>query len=114
MQVVWCSKNGYTILCVLERIGALSSAAELKPHLEEAMRVGRKHIALEFTRDSVLLSRFFPLLRECAVRVSATGGSLSIIAPNGQILEMLRVFGGDEALSVVSSEEELFSRNAVA
>ena len=109
MQVSWRRERDYTILSVQDRVGAMSSAAELRPHLQEAYKAGCKRIALEFTKESVLPSRFLPLLVEFSKKLSGKSGTLAVIASNGQMLEMLRLFDADGMLKAVRNARELFA-----
>ncbi len=113
MQVAWRRQREYTILSVVDKVGAMSSGAELRPYLQEAFRAGSRNIALEFTKDSVLPSRFLPLLIDFAKRMSARNGTLAVIASSGQMLEMLRLFDCDGMLKAVRSTRELFAAGAM-
>jgi anti-anti-sigma factor len=101
------NKNAYTIFRFLEDVGINTDLAELKVLIEEHLQKGNKNIAIAFTKNSYLYTKSIAILIACSEMVREAGGSLAIIEPNEDIVDILAVIDFDKIIKIFSSEEEL-------
>ena len=109
MNMVTYTRYGHRILRINERLGITTDVSDLREALRQAIEDGHLHVAVSLNGDSFLSSRTLALLIENAEKLTARGGSLSVIAPNSQILEVLAIFDLEWTLRTVKSESELLA-----
>jgi len=109
MKLAIYTRYGHRILRIDERVGITTDIFDLRRALADAYEHGHLHVAVSFDADSFLSSRTLALLIETAEKATARGGSLTVIAPNTQILEVLAIFDLEWTLRTVKSESELLA-----
>lgn len=109
MNIAVFVKYGHRIIRVVDPVGITSDISALRQAIDAAFTEGELHVAVSFHEDSFLSSRTLALLIESAEKATGRGGTMTIIAPNTQILEVLAIFDLEWTLRTVGSEKELLA-----
>ncbi|MBD3392534.1 MAG: STAS domain-containing protein [Chitinivibrionales bacterium] len=107
MNIKRYRKCDYFALRVTEDLGIRSDLSALKDAVVEYLEKGITRIAVSFTPHSFLNSEAVAVCVQCVEMVRDKGGTLGIIRPNAQILDILKITGLEDLVQVFDSEEEL-------
>jgi anti-anti-sigma factor len=99
--------NGYQVFKIKEDLALGADFGALTDLVERAIKKGRVKVALHFTPRSYLYTPTVARLVEYYQLLQQHGGSLCIVRPNDEIVEVLEVIGLTKLVRIVSSEEEL-------
>jgi anti-anti-sigma factor len=99
--------NGYQVFRIKEDLALGADFGALTHMVERAIKKGTVNIALHFTPRSYLYTPTVARLVEYYKLVQQHGGSLCIVQPNEEIVEVLKVIGLTRLVRIVASEAEL-------
>lgn len=101
------SKRGYQILRVEQDDDAVSDLSELEDLISGCLSRGKIHVAVSFLNASYIYSGALKVLISCLKRITAQGGTLSIIEPNPKLLNILNTLTINRVIKIYVSEDYL-------
>ncbi|MBD3420013.1 MAG: STAS domain-containing protein [Chitinivibrionales bacterium] len=99
--------NNYLVLKIKEDLGLNSDLTELKNIITEYVDEGITKIALEFTQDSYLYTKSIAILVQCCESIREKNGTMALINPNEDIIDILETINFDSLIQICDSEEKL-------
>jgi len=107
MEIEKLEKNGYYLLRVKEDLKQETDMTPLKEIAQSAIKENNSNIAIAFTYDSNFFSCTIAILVQILGLVKEFGGRLSVIHPNADMLEMIRIVGLEKLIDMHTSEETI-------
>ena len=110
MNIETYIKNGYRVLRIEGDVTINTDISPLKKAIDDCLEKGELKFGILFPSTTYLFSRSIGTLVQCYEMISSTGGTLAIIKPNQNILDLLNVLGDcyfNNQIQVCESEEEL-------
>ena len=107
MKITTYTKYGHRILNVDDPVAFATDITGLHDLIRTTFESGFLHMAVRFTSDSFLSSRTLALLIESSEKATSIGGTFTVISPNTQIVEVLKVFELESSLRTVATEKGL-------
>jgi hypothetical protein len=102
-------RGQYVIIRILDDINLNSDIEPLTTVVERNILAGRKHLAFAFGDDSFLYTRHIAVLIKCLEMLREEGGSLAVVHPNRDIIDVLALIDPEQLIIKVEMEEELES-----
>jgi anti-anti-sigma factor len=99
--------NGYQVFRIKEDLALGADFGSLTALLDRALKKGRGKVAIHFTPRSYLYTPTIARLVEYYKLLSDKGGTLCLVQPNEEILQVLETIGLTKLIRIVSSEEEI-------
>jgi len=100
-------RKGTKIIRIKNDIGLKDDIGDLIGLVKEALQTGIANIALCFTQSSYFNTRSVSVLVQCHEILDEKGGHLSIVAPNPDLLDVLRTIGLECSIAVFESESAI-------
>ena len=100
-------KNGYQVLSIKEDMTISSDVSELKMLVNGYLNRKVLHIALLFTKDSYLYTKSISILVQCLEMIREHGGSLAIINPNEDILDIMNTLDFSRVIRIFPFEDDI-------
>ena len=107
MLIETYSKHNYQIFKFAEDLGVAKDLAELKGIVKGYLDKDIVNIALWFTQDSFLYTTSIGILNQIIQMTTAKNGSLTIIKPNANIIDVLQIVGLIKLVRTIRSEDDL-------
>jgi hypothetical protein len=110
MNIETYKKNGYRVFRIIGDVTINTDISPLKSTISEFLVKGERKFGILFPSTTYLFSRSIGILVQCYETISSQGGTLAIIKPNQNILDLLNVLGDcyfNNQIQVCGSEEEL-------
>jgi anti-anti-sigma factor len=100
-------RNGVQVFDIKNDLNVFSSFDRLTGLVEEAFAGGLSHIALCFTKGSYLNTRLISHLVQYLTMAEDHGGTLSLVRPNQEIVNVLEMIGLAHLIRRYDSEDDL-------
>ncbi|MFC1585670.1 STAS domain-containing protein [Fibrobacterota bacterium] len=97
----------YRILRIEEELEVISELVELQSLIEGYIKLGIKHIAINFTESSYIYSGAIGVLVRCYKQIKDEGGKLCIIEPKDTMVAVLKATGITKIIKTYKSEDDL-------
>lgn len=107
MNIQSYDKSGYRVFDLTDDVVFNTDLTVLTESVRNVLVDGVVHIALRFTKASYLYTESIAVLVECLEFIQEKQGSMAIISPNQDILDVLRVIGFESIIQVCNSDQEL-------
>lgn len=107
MEIEKLEKNGYILLRVKEDLKQETDMTPLKQVAGTIVAEGNFNLAISFTYTSNFFSRTIAILVQILGLVKESGGHLSVVHPNADMLEMIRIVGLEKLIDTHTSEETI-------
>ena len=107
LQTEILSHGHYTIIRIVSNLDVLSDFSEVREAVEQQLAAGNTHIVISFKPDAYIYTHSIGVLIKCHTMCAERGGSLSIVAPNEDLMHSLTCIGLDTILELYFSEESL-------
>lgn len=99
-------KDDYCVVRVRDNVTLHSDLSRLKEIIAEKTDQGTTHIALRFTDSSYFYTKQIATLVFCLEKIREVNGTLALIAPNENILDVLKTVGFMDFARVYDSEDD--------
>ena len=109
MKFETIQKGRCVIVRVLEDINLNTDLNSLITVVERGIASGNKDIAFSFGEGSFLYTRHIATLVKCFEILRDKGGTLAVIHPNRDIIDILALIDPEQMIVKADSEEELES-----
>jgi hypothetical protein len=100
------------LLSAEEPVLMRDNIASLRNVVEETLKDGVLHIALEFPLDSFFNTDAIGMLVRCAYMITDQGGRMTFVGPNDQLCSIMRDFDLYSVIGVVQTVDELSDSDA--
>jgi hypothetical protein len=100
-------KGRCVIVRILEDVNLNTDLNSLLTVVERSIVAGNKHIAFSFGEGSFLYTRHIATLVKCFEKLRDSGGTLAVIHPNRDIIDILALIDPEQMIIKADSEEEL-------
>jgi anti-anti-sigma factor len=100
-------QHGYQILSIKEDLTISSDLSELKALVQGYMQKGITDIAFSFTEASYLYTKSISVLVQCLEAIRDRGGTMAIIHPNDDIVDILDTLDFDKIIKIFPTEQDM-------
>jgi hypothetical protein len=109
MKYEKAQKGPYVVFRILEDINLNSDITPLTILVEQNLQMGKKHIAFTFGQNSFLYTRHIAVLVKCLEMLREESGSLAIVHPNRDIMDVLALIDPEHLIVKAETEDDLVS-----
>jgi anti-anti-sigma regulatory factor len=107
MLIESTKRNGFQILRVNDPVNLRSDLGDLRKAVEEYVGQGVVNIALAFSKDSYFYTKHISILVQCLEMLKDANGTLAMIDPNEEILDVLRTIGFFDFTKIYANDDEV-------
>lgn len=107
MKIETYPRGKYRIIRIFNEQKVISDLTELSALVQGYIANGTKHVAISFSCASYLFSDPISVLVNCYKKIKDVQGTLCLIEPQEELLDLLRQLNLDSLVDIYNSEDEL-------